>query len=194
MIRQDSLSKMLIVISMMLTVYLATFETTTLVLFPGILLLIGLVMEFYLESKREFVDHITEPKSMKQIGYYTIIALLGMFMSGYMIDMTNMTVLSGVSAIGFGVLMAVAEEQFFRGFITDFLLTRFPNYILALVTSAGVFTIYHLARYGGQPDAMMYVFAGGFILSWVSWKSQRLSPCMLAHAINNIIVVMGLMK
>lgn len=193
MIRQDSLSKMLIVISMMLTVYLATFETTTLVLFPGILLLIGLVMESYMEKHREFVDHITETSSLKAIGYFTIIALMGMFMSGYMIDRTSMTLLSGFSAISYGVLMAVAEEQFFRGFITDFLVTRFPSYVLALITSACIFTMYHLARYGGRADAMMYVFAGGFILSWVSWKSKRLSPCMLAHAINNVIVLLGVM-
>jgi len=183
---------MLVALAMMLTVYLATFETTTIVVFPSILLLIGLGMEMWLEKKREYVDHFAEEKTMKTIGYWTIVALLGFFLTGYMVQHVNLTILTGwASAISFTVLMAIAEEQFFRGFITDMFLTNFKYSMLALGGSAFVFMFYHYARYGTDPNSMLYVFAGGFILNWVAYKSRRISPCMLAHIINNVVAVVG---
>lgn len=198
MIRQDNLSKMLIVITMMCSVYLATFETTTLVLFPGFLLCFGLVMEIWLErqSKSEVADiPLTEENHLKKILGWTILALMGAFLIGFAIDYKSnfFVVLSVVSAITYSVLMAVAEEQFFRGFITDFVASRFDNEILVWICSAAIFTIYHIARYGGSPDAMTYVFSGGFIFSFVATKSRLISPCMLAHVINNVIAVLGVL-
>lgn len=191
MIRQDSISHMLIVLAMMFAVYLATFETTTIILFPAILLIIGIGMEMFLERKQEYIDHMTEQRTLKEIGYYTILALMGIFLTGFMVHKFVIVELQGISAVSYSVLMAIAEEQFFRGFITDLLLTKFPNPWMALLSSAAIFTIYHLARYATQPESLTYVLAGGFILSYVAWKSQRISPTMLAHTINNVIATLG---
>lgn len=190
MIQQDSVSRVLIVLAIMVTIFLATFETTAVVLFPAILLITGLVMEFYLEKRREYTDHIFEPLTIRKIGYYTVLALFGVFVAGYAIQRVPME-LTGYDALLYGVLVAVAEEQFFRGFITDWLLSRIGNRMIALFVSALVFMVYHFARYGTATPALVYVFAGGFILSYVAYRSKRLSPCMLAHVANNVIAVIG---
>ena len=183
------LSKMLIVLALMFSVYLATFETTTLVLFPAFLIVFGLVMEIWMEKKEEVAD--IQPQSWKTIGFWTLIALGGIFLTGFTINYSQFFSMSLVSAVSYTAVSAIGEEQFFRGFITDFMVSRVPNEILGVLASAGIFTMYHLARYGLNPDAMLYTLAGGFILSWVAWKSRRISPCMLAHLINNVVAVLG---
>lgn len=203
MIRQDALSKFMIVLALMFAVFLYTFEPTVMVIFPGVLLAFGLGIELFLERRQEYVNHVTEPSTIRTIAYWTILALLGIFMVSFYIQEEFM--LSSVfAAVSFGALMAVAEEQFFRGGITDFLVSSYPDtislgfihlpgWLTALVCSAGIFTLYHVGRYGGQPDALMYVFGGGFILNFVAYKSRRISPGMLAHIINNVIAVLGVM-
>ena len=86
MIRQDSLSHVLVITAVVITIYLATFETTTIVLFPAVLLITGLTMELYLERKREYTDHIFEPTNLQTLGYYTALALVGFFISGTLIS------------------------------------------------------------------------------------------------------------
>lgn len=192
MIQQDSLSHVLVVTAIIITIFLSTFETTTIVLFPAVLLMAGLIMEFYLERHREYTDHIFEPLTMRKIGYYTVLALFGIFITGYAVKYVELPMqLTGYDALMYSILIAVAEEQFFRGFITDWLLSRIANPMVALFTSALVFMTYHFARYGTATDALIYVFAGGFILSYVAYRSKRLSPTMLAHILNNVVAVLG---
>ena len=182
---------MLIVIAMMLSVYLATFENTTLILFPGLLLTFGLVMEFYLEKKREETP-ARDRGSWKEIAFYTVMALLGFYLTSFGVSHMSMAINAvNFSGIAYVTLMAIAEEQFFRGFITDLFLTKLTQPYLAILMSGGTFAIYHIARYGTQADAMIYVFVGGIILSWVAYKSRRLSPGMIAHVINNIRALLG---
>ena len=187
MIRHDKISKMLIVLAMMLIVYLSTFENSNVVLFPGLLLTFGLVMEWFMEKKREDIsDQTMTTAAWKEIGVYTLLSLFGIFLVGYGTSKLPFAIFVGFSALAYGALMAIAEEQFFRGFITELCLSRIERPILALLLSAFTFTIYHIARYGTDPDAMIYVFAGGLILSWSAYKSRRLGPGMLAHIVNNL--------
>jgi len=187
MIRHDKISKMLIVLAMMLTVYLSTFENSNLIMFPGLLLTFGLVMEWFMEKKREDIsDQTMTTAGWKEIGVYTILSLFGIFLVGYGTTKLPFAIFVGFSALAYGALMAIAEEQFFRGFITELCLARIKRPILALLTSGFTFTIYHIARYGTEPDAMIYVFAGGLILSWSAYRSRRFSPGMLAHIVNNL--------
>jgi membrane protease YdiL (CAAX protease family) len=189
MIRQDTISHMCIVLALAITLYLFTYEKTTIVLFPSILLLGGLVMELLFERKEEYVDSIGEPATLRQIGMWTGVAVAGMLLSGVAINYVKASApmqLTGTNAILYSTLIAVSEEQFFRGFWTDWLLVRLPNPVLALFSSAGIFTIYHFARYGTASDALVYVFMGGFILAFVAYKSRRLSPNMLGHILNNV--------
>ena len=192
MIRQDRISKMLIILAVAIVIYLATFETTTVVMFPFFLLVGGVAMEVFLERghKPEVVSFSEEKSSLSQVAFYTVLALFGIFLTGYAVNLVpslKMLSLTGVNAMLYGVLMGIAEEQFFRGFITDWFLANMGNVWVALLASAGVFTAYHFARYGTSANALAYVFFGGLILSWTAWKSRRVSPSMLAHAGNNFI-------
>jgi membrane protease YdiL (CAAX protease family) len=96
------------------------------------------------------------------------------------------------SGIAYVVLMAISEEQFFRGFILDLLLSKFTRKIVAVILAGLIFVTYHIAMYGTDADAMLYVLAGGVILSWVAYRSRRLSPGMIAHIFNNVRAVIGM--
>lgn len=214
MIRQDPISKILLAVAAMATIFLATFETTTVVLFPVILLVTGLTMEFLIERKHPEEDDHIDSNERNTIMIYTIVSILAMFTTGFFVNWTfeiptqSVTfIFAGFNALAYTVLIAIAEEQFFRGFITDGLLTlcqkiRILNLspFFPLMLSAGIFCAYHIARYGTSPDALVYVYIGGFILSFVAYRTRRLSPTMFAHVFNNIAsislstnIVMGLM-
>jgi len=192
MIRQDRISKMLIVAAMLLCVYLATFENSTLIMFPGILLTFGLIMEWFLEKKREDVSDSRDKGSWKEIGFYTVLSVGGMALVAWGTSYKPWMIMVPASGIAYVVLMAISEEQFFRGFITDLLLSKFNRKILAVILAGFLFAIYHIAMYSTNPDAMLYVLAGGVILSWVAYRSRRLSPGMIAHIFNNVRAVIGM--
>ncbi len=182
---------MLNVIGIIVIMYLGTYETTAIILFPAVLLISGVVMELYLEKRREYVDSLDEAATLRQVGFYTIIALLGTFSIGAFTRYVDLPLqLMGYSALLYSILIAISEEQFFRGFIVDLFLREVPHPYLALLGSTLLFMLYHLARYGGTPDSLLYVFVGGFMLSWVAYKSRRLSPCQLGHIINNLMATL----
>ena len=200
MIIQDDISRGAFLITILVTIYLGIFQTTTIIIFPAILLMAGMVMEYQLERKgagfkrEESPDVGTGKSDLTKIMYYAVIGFIGILITGYLIDFSKFMktlTMTSLDAMLYGGLMAVSEEMFFRGFITDFLLTsvKLPN--PALLMSAGIFTAYHFARYGTQIDALLYVFAGGFILSYIAYKSRRLSPSILAHVANNVIATLG---
>jgi membrane protease YdiL (CAAX protease family) len=191
----------LLILALAVAVYLFTFETSALAIFPTVLLVSGVSMEVFLERKKggavEVADDGFEPRTLKIVGFYAAIGLLGMFLTGYAIKfvpgLETQTVLasSPINGMLYSVLMAIAEEQFFRGFLTDWLLSHLKNAIMAIVASAGVFCAYHFARYGTSPNALLYVFGGGLILAWVAFKSKRISPTMISHAGNNMFAYLG---
>ena len=187
MIRQDSFSRILIILALGFSLYLATFTPTTVIIFPALLLLSGLVMERFLERRHEAVDDsVMDVSSQKEVLKYTLIALVGIFFMGFLVKVTFPLELHGYDILIFGFIIGVAEAQFFRGFITDYLLSTLPSPILALISSALIFMVYHFAVYGTNYESLMYVFAGGLILSWVAYKSKRVSPPMIAHGLNNV--------
>lgn len=199
-IRQDNVSKFLLAVAAMATIFLATFETTTVVLFPVILLVTGLSMEYLLERRKPEEDYEIDDKERTQISVYTILAILAMFATGFFVDWSfdiptqSITFVSvGFNAIAYTTLIAIAEEQFFRGFITDGLIMlcrRIPilgsTPFFPITFSAAIFCGYHFSRYGTSPDSLVYVYIGGFILSYIAYRTKRLSPTMFAHVFNNI--------
>lgn len=184
---------LLLTLAACLTLFLATFENTSIVEFPVILLTVGLTMELALERKhigKEYIEDEKQSIALGQIAFYTVIALFGIFLTGYAITLVPLTIpaeVTGIDAILYSVLIGISEEQFFRGFLTDLFLRTSPHPVLALLAGALIFTGYHFARYGTQINALAYVFGGGFILGWVAYKSRRISPTMLGHAINNFL-------
>lgn len=195
MIKHDSISKLLIILAVMITVYLTTFTPTVITMFPATLLITGLVMERFLERKLEYTNHMLSESTFRSVGFYTALALLGMLLTAQIqahLFKGEIAQIAGYNLVLYSILIAIAEEQFFRGFITDWMITTLKHPYLAIVASALIFTVYHLARYGTSMNALTYVFAGGFLLSYVAYKSQRISPCMIAHLINNVWAAMSL--
>jgi len=190
------------------TIYLATATSTVIVIFPALLLLCGWFGERIIERRfaRPEEDSTMNKTDLKTIGSYSLVAVAGTFIMGYAIQNVHLfsTVegmqLSTIDSLLYTVLIAVAEEEFFRGFTTEALLNiKFParfgfinsTPFIPLLLSAALFCGYHFARYGTNPDALLYVFAGGFVLSFVAWKSRRISPTMLGHVLNNILSFIG---
>jgi len=186
MIKYDSISKMLTVVAVLISLYLSTFEQgITIILYPVILLLSGVVLQRFMLRELSEVDSIFKEETSKQLIYYTAIAIAGIALTGIAVKYVPSQIV-GMNIVLFGVLMAVAEEVFFRGFLTNFFITRFTPAI-GILASAGIFAVYHFARYGTQISSLIYVLAGGTILGYVAYKSGRLSPVIIAHIINNLL-------
>lgn len=137
----------------------------------------------------EETDSVFDEKTSKTIIYYTALAVVGISLSGLAVKAVPAQ-LVGWSVVLYGALMAVAEERFFRKFLTNFFVSKLSPSI-GLITSALIFTIFHFAIYGTQVTALVYVFFGGLILGWVAYRSQRLSPSQLGHIISNLVATMG---
>ena len=97
--------------------------------------------------------------------------------------------LSVMDARLFAVMMAVAEETFFRGFLMSWFMRQFSNIPLAIMLQALVFGIYHMAVYGSTPTLMLYVIIAGGILGFIAWRTNRLSTSILTHAAINFLAV-----
>jgi len=186
-VAHDGLSQTCTILAVMIVIYLSTFETTVVILFPAVLLITGLVLQFYLQRRVEVVDSLSE--SAGNIGFYTLVALAGIalasFVSPAVSGLPKME-LTGVDAMLYAVLIGVAEEQFFRGAILNFLLTL-TNSTVAIFSSAAIFMVYHFAVYGTSTSNLVYVLVGGLALAWAAYRSGRLSPSILAHVLNNTL-------
>jgi len=203
LIREDPLSRLFTFTAGLIVIYLATFEQGFVAIFPGFLLLMGLVIGRYLKLKYE-VDPSLSDEESTSILLYTLIALLGMviasLIAGFDIFLHRSTIslkgvmLSGVPLMPLhALLMAVAEEQFFRGAVLEWIIQKTGQAIIVIpsIISGIIGAAYHMAVYHTKPDALIYVFIAWIILSYVAIKTRRLSPTMLAHVINNFMATMG---
>jgi membrane protease YdiL (CAAX protease family) len=196
-IKHDRISSALLVLAFSLTIFLATFTTTTIIIFPSILLIGGLTMEMFFSKKHiEVLDDGTEFVTLKTIAYYSLLALVAMILAGYAIANIPLSIpmvpaeLTGASALAYTVLIALSEAEFFQGFLLKWLLSVLSQPLYAIFACAGLAAVFHFAVYGTQSNALLYVFIGFFIMNWVTYKSQRMSVPMISHALNNIISVL----
>jgi membrane protease YdiL (CAAX protease family) len=178
----------------MLAIYLSTFQTGFSELWwPVLLILSGLLMHFLWLGRIEEVDSLAEPETASKIMIYTAVAVLAIAVTGMFITAARIPAqFTGVNAILFSILMAVSEEIFFRGFITNMLASASKVPPVTILASGLIFAVYHFARYGTSPASILYVFVAGVILSWIAWHSQRLSPVICAHVLNNIVSIGGI--
>lgn len=93
----------------------------------------------------------------------------------------------------YGILIAIAEEICFRGFLLPWwsTMTRGFGPYLAVPISAGAWAIFHFGVYGTDPLALMLVLMVGVILGFVAWFKNRLWILMGAHALVNFIALGG---
>jgi membrane protease YdiL (CAAX protease family) len=190
-VRHDSVSKAFTLLALMIVIYIATWEEGYTVLFPAVILLAGFGMSYYLGARIEH-DPDLELGEAGQIGYYSVLALCVMAIAGMVYSRLFLPELPpgamAIDTVMFVTLIAVAEENLFRGAILPFLGTQIPR-LPAILAAAMIFAIYHFSVYRAAPDALLYVFTAGIVLCWITARSQRLSPAILAHVTNNVVAV-----
>lgn len=81
------------------------------------------------------------------------------------------------------VLAPVIEETLFRGIIMHGLMKNYKGWY-AIILSGLLFSVFHL-----NPWQMTYTFFLGILLGWLMVRTRSLPLCILAHSINNIIVL-----
>lgn len=190
----DVVSVGMIACAVMLSVYFATFEKGFYSVFPALLLVSGLVL-MRLSTPIEEDEYISGGEA-ESIGLYTAVGIAGVFLVAWLapqIASVPQSImpphLSVINVKLFAIMMAVAEECFFRGFLMSWFARQFNSDTLAVILQAVVFAAYHTAVYGTSPTLMLYVLMSGGILGFVAWRTGRLSTSMLVHSIINIISV-----
>ncbi len=98
----------------------------------------------------------------------------------------NMQVLGGakvlIALLVVCVLPAVFEETIFRGFILEG--TKKLGTVLSIVFSGLLFSIYHM-----NPAQTIYQFVCGCIFSLLALRANSVLPAILAHFLNNALVI-----
>jgi hypothetical protein len=87
----------------------------------------------------------------------------------------------------FAVLMGVGEECFFRLFLCTFIKKFTGSQLLAIMASSVIWSLYHVARYGGNTGALFIVFMAGLVLGAVFFISKMGDGVIFAHGTINYI-------
>jgi membrane protease YdiL (CAAX protease family) len=151
-------------------------------------------------SPRYFDEEISR-KERSEIWRWYLLAFTGTFAIYYFVSTeifvpASLLTLPFIQAVTLSMSQAVAEEQFFRGFLLDYIYDRLKSstivklpslQLIPSIIGGSIFTVYHYWRYSLHPDVMMYIFFTGILMSWICLKSRRLSPVLLSHVLVNLI-------
>ena len=201
--KRDPLSGLFVIIAVAISIYLFTFSQSIVILFPAFLTIAALGLQDYYKKHKNKEGEIVEDwsydseiktKQFKSDLYYSLIAVAGMLATSLVVGYISYKGLglSMTNSALFGALMGISEEQLFRGFFLVYFVDTLKSTTIAIVASAMIFGLYHLAVYGGSTTSLLYVFAGGFILAYVTLKTQSLVSSVVAHVINNVLAAVGL--
>ena len=172
-------------------------------MFPAFLTTSALALQDYYKKHKNakgqdvedwsYDSTITNKQAYSDI-YYTVIAIAGMLATSLLVGYISYRGLnlSVQNAALFGALEGIAEEQLFRGFFQTYFIDTLKSPTIAIALGAVVFMLFHEAVYGGSDASLIYVFIGGLILGWVTWKSKSLVASVIAHVTNNILASLGL--
>lgn len=177
-------------VAVLISIYLSTFDLGVMVIFPAVLAISGLVLQLYTQRRFTYDEEITAPERRQMI-LYAVVGLATLGVVGWFSTQAfpqSIVTLSVIDRKLFGVQMAVAEEQFFRGFLTSFFMQRWGMGIGVLLSGV-VFGAYHLAVYGLASPGFVYATLAGMVLSYVAIKTQRVSVPMCAHILNNLVAM-----
>jgi membrane protease YdiL (CAAX protease family) len=87
--------------------------------------------------------------------------------------------------VGAVILAPLGEEFFFRGWVFG-AARRFGGPLAAVLWSAISFSVYHF-----DPAHAVAILPLAIWLSWLRWVTGSIWPCVLAHALNNLIWVIS---
>lgn len=157
----------------------------------AIILLISGAAGLQLAGQIKKVSYIDTRNDMQSM-YYALIAV-GAFLAislGTNLAFLSLTIVKGLSVINseeFGILMAVAEEFFFRGFLLFWLFRVTRSASAAVMGSAAVFAVYHFAVYGQSAPDLIIVFAAGLLLAFIALRTRSVLPDIMAHVAINLL-------
>jgi len=200
-LRHDAISKFFILLGFSINIYLLTFDVSFATAFPAFLLLGSLVMQRYLYKRIE-EDTSIDDEEAGSIMYFTLLALLGIGVGSLFVSRTLFIfpaqingpmgpLLLGMFSLNVlqACLMAVAEENFFRGIFLQFFSSFGMGPSISATAMIGV--IYHLRVYGASDSGLYYVGIAWIVFGYAAWRTKRISPLIVAHVINNILATMG---
>ncbi|NQU85035.1 MAG: CPBP family intramembrane metalloprotease [Mariniphaga sp.] len=82
------------------------------------------------------------------------------------------------------IIAPIVEELIFRGLIMNGFMRNYPKFI-AIFLSALLFALFHL-----NPWQFPATFFLGLLLGWLMVRTHNIFICIIAHAINNLIVLL----
>jgi len=188
--KKDTVSMALVASTVLISSYLYV-DVGDAIFFPMFLPIAGIALRHYLVGIQESVD---DDYISPQGANSAILVVLGVLAIGIggLLGKNLLSTIEGLSVVGaslYVTLIAIGEEQFFRGFVYEWFrkLVKLPTF--AMLGSALIFMVYHSWIYGGDPSTMGYVFAAGVVLAYVCQITNRLWPSCFIHIIVNLISV-----
>lgn len=79
----------------------------------------------------------------------------------------------------------IIEESLFRGLLQGVLESRLRPW-LAIAAAALPFALLH------GPEPAIFFFFWSLPLGWVTWRTGSIRPCIVVHAVNNLVGLIGL--
>lgn len=89
----------------------------------------------------------------------------------------------------FGTLIGIAEECFFTLFLCGLLLKLSHSSFIAIVASSAIWSTYHVARYGGNPNVLFIIFLCGCVLRATFIYTRNIDGSLFGHGCVNYIAV-----
>jgi len=202
-IKQDGVSIALTVLAASQLLFLGTFGQAVVgvAVFVLAIMLVGIVLGMWLglADRDERIDPVETREmltwSVVGLAVIGVLNLLQLFKpaAGTILSTALLNVAEDARMLVsrmLGVLVAVAEEQFFRGALTN-LFIRSVGVAGSIILSGAVFGVYHLAVYGSQPITMAVVAGAGSVLAYTAVRTGRVSTPMIAHVANNVVAGLG---
>lgn len=192
-IRQDGISRVATVLTFGSLVFLVTApgSVVTISLIIAVILLGALVLgrDYRFDSSEAPDSSQERNKVLTSAGILLVMLLV---LSAYVTKIPQYLTQSGLLLAGtpqttaFGFLIAVAETQFFQGFMANYTITHLGLSGGALA-SGFLFMVYHFFVYSSNPASLVIVLAFGTAGSYLNWKAGSVSPALISHIINNVI-------
>lgn len=182
--RMQFLGLMAVISAFVIFMYATTFqpETVNVLISATVLGAIGFILGLLLVGMR--VEPFDFRAFIESI-IWTVVAVCVMWIvNRYSPFMLGVNILN---VRWFSVLMAVAEECFFRILLCGLIFRGTHSIFLSATVSSGMWTIYHTARYGGDAGTMFIVFICGCVLGWVFLVSRLADGVIFGHAIVNFL-------
>jgi len=183
-IRIGFLGTMSILAALMIFMYATTFqpETVTVLLSAVVLGIIGLVLAFLFTR---IVFRGFDFSRFTEALLWTAFCVALIWVVNKQVPFTlGVTVLS---LKWFAVLMGVMEELFFRIFLCNFIHKLTESSFFAIVISSFMWSLYHIARYGGSASSYWIVFMAGLGLGFALLTSRLGDSVIFAHAVVNYL-------